>query len=472
MTVQSNLSKHIYGGNGVTTEFPFTFPITSASDIKVYYQDSSGVLNLLTSGYTVNWSDGDDSGSVTYPVGGGSTILPSGCKLVLLRVCDQLQLLDLSQTNGFKKEAIERSLDLLTMIVQQLSEQIERAVKVDVVETVSPDVLIVSLQNAAAAAVAAAAVSQQAMVLIGEIASISPGDAGKTIVVNESENGFILANLVTSFLSLTDTPDSYSGYAKKGVRVNSAGNALEFANSASNLILIGHSNTYVCTSDAAYAALLGMRFIHDSMRTQKVLKLAVIEKGNGNCRISVTDGTTSVNVVGTNQNVGSYAVQEMELDCSTLTTGLLWTVTIEGQAVSGEYEMRHFSCQADPANILGGYPLILADPGVSHNTATPTVVDRPYWFPVNWAIDNQCVVHAKGTLTLNSGTTATVKVRLTATRDSETTYEEQSQTITATGSFDLLIAFPSIVAPYVKTEVFLSTDGMVTLEHFECWLEV
>jgi hypothetical protein len=278
-------------------------------------------------------------------------------------------------------------------------------------------------------------------------------------------------NFSTSFLGLNDTPDSYSGFAKKGVRVNSAGTALEFANSASNLVLIGHSNAYTCTSDTSYAALLDMRFILDPMRTLKVMKFAVVEKGNGNCRITVTDGTTSVNVVGANGNSASYAVREMELDCSTLSSSILWTITVEGIAVSGEYEMRRFSCQADPANILGGYPLILSDPSVSHNSATVTVVDTKY-FPVNWAIDNQCAIHAQGLLTLNSGTTATVKVRLTTSKDAETTFEEMSQTLTATGYFDLLIGFPSIVAPYVKTEVFLSTDGVATLEHVECWLEV
>lgn len=335
-----------------------------------------------------------------------------------------------------------------------------------------PSDLFATMIVAKDASVAASLVALQVSALLGGVSLIQPGDANKLIGVKVDETGYELVNPPAyTFTQLTDTPNSFVGFEKKGVRVNSTGTALEFANSASNLVLIGHSNSYTCTSDTSYATLLDMRFILDPMRTQKVLKFAVVEKGNGNCRITVTDGTTSINIVGANDNSVSYAVRELELDCSTLTSSILWTITVEGQAVSGEYEMRRFSCQADPASTLGGYPLILSDPGVAMNSATATVIDTKY-FPVNWAIDNQCIVHAQGLLTLNSGTTATVKVRLTTVKDAETTFEEQSQTLATTGYFDLLIAFPSIVAPYVKAEVFLSTDGMVTLEHFEAWLEV
>ena len=265
-----------------------------------------------------------------------------------------------------------------------------------------------------------------------------------------------------------------SGDALKTIRVKGDETGFELVHGmgGQSLVLIAHSNTYVCTAATDYTSLIDAKFIHDSFRTQKALKLAVIEKGNGNCRVTVTDGTHSVNVVGINKNSAAYAVQELEIDCSTLTTGILWTVTLEGKAVGGEYEARRFSIQADPANILGGYPLILADPSVNHSTSTPTVVDTKY-FPINWAIDNQCAVKVSGLLTLVSGTTTTVMVRLTTTSSTGSyTTEEKSATLTATGYFDLLIAFPSTVAPYVKTEVFLSTDGQARLDHYEAWLEV
>ncbi len=142
MTVQSNLSKHIYDGNGVTTEFPFTFPITNKSDIKVYIRDNTGTLSLLSSGYTVNWTDGDESGTVTYPSDTNADKLPTGSKLVLLRICDLVQLLDLSNTNGFKPGALETALDLLTMIVQQVREELDRAVKIPVDSSDSVETLI------------------------------------------------------------------------------------------------------------------------------------------------------------------------------------------------------------------------------------------------------------------------------------------------------------------------------------------
>lgn len=461
-------SKVTYSGNGSANLFDFSFELLKSAALKVMLTDPTGIETILSSGYSVDVNNK----KVRYPtVESGLALLPTGWKITLYRNVSLSQDYSLSNQDGLYLKTIEAALDKQMMATQQLAEAISRAVKVSISSATNPDQLIADLQTAAAAAVAAGVIAQQAIALIGGIAPIQSGDAGKAVLVNQTENGFILDAIATSFRSLTDAPDSFAGFAKKGVRVNAAENALEFANSASNLVLIGHSNSYTCTADTSYAALLDMRFILDPMRTQKVLKFAVVEKGNGNCRITVTDGTTSVNVVGANGNSASYAVRELELDCSTLASNILWTVTVEGQAVSGEYEVRRFSCQADPAYNLGCYPLILSDPGVAMNSATPTVVDTKY-FPVNWAIDNQCVVHAQGLLTLNSGTTATIKVRLTTTKDAETTFEEMSQTLTATGYFDLLIDFPSIVAPYVKTEVFLSTDGVVTLEHVSLWLEI
>lgn len=173
MTVQSNLSKHIYEGNGVTTEFPFTFPITAATDIKVYYQDVVGTLSLLISGYTVNWTEGDESGTVTYPAASGAVKLQTGCKLVLMRICDIVQLLDISKSNGFKPSALESALDLLTMIVQQLSEGVERAVKVPVTSDVTVEGLMKQVLSAGSTATSAASVASGARAAAEAAAAIT-----------------------------------------------------------------------------------------------------------------------------------------------------------------------------------------------------------------------------------------------------------------------------------------------------------
>lgn len=55
------------------------------------------------------------------------------------------------------------------------------------------------------------------------------GQANKYVRVNSSETALEFITLTLTFLALTDTPSSYSGQAGKSARVNSSENALEFA---------------------------------------------------------------------------------------------------------------------------------------------------------------------------------------------------------------------------------------------------
>lgn len=63
------------------------------------------------------------------------------------------------------------------------------------------------------------------------------GQGGKVIAVNSGGTAYELVAQtggVTTFLGLSDTPSAYTGAALQGVRVNAAGNALEFATIATS----------------------------------------------------------------------------------------------------------------------------------------------------------------------------------------------------------------------------------------------
>lgn len=62
------------------------------------------------------------------------------------------------------------------------------------------------------------------------------GNAGKVLVVNGGENGVQWVDYATSFLALTDTPNSYTGNAGKIVAVNDAGTSLEFVEFAAEAV--------------------------------------------------------------------------------------------------------------------------------------------------------------------------------------------------------------------------------------------
>lgn len=127
MTIALDSNKVTYVGNGVTTVFPFSFRVDSASDLQAYLlTTATGVLALLTQGvdYTVAGVPG--TGSVTYnPLG---VPMPATQKLILLRVVPVLQGLDINNQGGFYPEAVEAQLDTMIMATQQLEEKLGRAV--------------------------------------------------------------------------------------------------------------------------------------------------------------------------------------------------------------------------------------------------------------------------------------------------------------------------------------------------------
>jgi uncharacterized protein YjbJ (UPF0337 family) len=138
MTVSTTHSKHVYTGNGVTTQWPYTFPIISSSDVKVYLTDLSDVTTEVTTRFSV------ESGYVLYPqnLEGQSPVispLASGYKITLLRSIDIDQDIDLKNQGNFNAEVLENAYDKLTMVSQQVNEALSRAVKYPVQESPTAD---------------------------------------------------------------------------------------------------------------------------------------------------------------------------------------------------------------------------------------------------------------------------------------------------------------------------------------------
>lgn len=125
MTVSSSSNKVLYAGNGIATVFAFTFPIHAESDLRVVLRASNGTetVKALTTHYTVSASPWTTGGSVTM-----LTPPASGETLLIKREVDVTQGLDLVDGDALPAESLERALDKLTFILQQLSEVSERVV--------------------------------------------------------------------------------------------------------------------------------------------------------------------------------------------------------------------------------------------------------------------------------------------------------------------------------------------------------
>lgn len=133
MTVSTSSNKITYDGNGVTTNFPFTFAVEDSSEIVVIYTDADGVETTLpTSAYTVSINAAvapnptPAGGSVTYNPSG--TPIALGTKLTIYRELNIVQETSLDNQGTLYPQVIEQALDYITMVAQQLNELFGRAI--------------------------------------------------------------------------------------------------------------------------------------------------------------------------------------------------------------------------------------------------------------------------------------------------------------------------------------------------------
>lgn len=142
MTVSSSTRRAgPFNGNGVTTEFPFTFKVFAKSDVAVYLTDPDGVQTLLSDGYKVTLSadqNASPGGVVTYPF--PLPALPpremqSGYSLAIIGNVPYTQGTDLTNTGRYLPQVIENALDKVTILIQQMIERLGRTVSFPVGDT-------------------------------------------------------------------------------------------------------------------------------------------------------------------------------------------------------------------------------------------------------------------------------------------------------------------------------------------------
>jgi hypothetical protein len=142
MTVASSTNRVDYTGNGSTTVFSFTFRIFAASDLVVTKADADGVETVLTlnTDYTVTGVGSYSGGTVTI-----SPALSSDYSLTIQRVLPLTQETDLRNQGQFFAETHEDVFDRMSMINQQLQEQLDRAAKLPVTNTADADALVADI---------------------------------------------------------------------------------------------------------------------------------------------------------------------------------------------------------------------------------------------------------------------------------------------------------------------------------------
>lgn len=129
MTTSSTTNKFRYEGNGVTDTFAFTGRIFNTSDIKVNIitRATDALVETLTetTHYTVT-INGDESAEIVVVA---SKIPSASQDIQLLRVLPKTQTLDLPTGTRFPAESVEDALDKSISIIQDLSEVVDRSIK-------------------------------------------------------------------------------------------------------------------------------------------------------------------------------------------------------------------------------------------------------------------------------------------------------------------------------------------------------
>lgn len=223
MTVSSETKRSDYAGNNSTTAFATGFRFLENSHIKVILTvDSTGVETeqAETTNYTLTGAGLDAGGTVTMlvPPALGET-------LTIKRDIPLTQGTDYVENDAFPAESHEEALDKLTMISQQLQEELDRSVKLTESQVGSgltlpaPEDGKLLQWNASGDFV---------NVTVESLGTLVVSDFAKTYL-DDTDAAATRTTLDISYLNLPDvTSSTFTGQANKTVTVNSGETGLEF----------------------------------------------------------------------------------------------------------------------------------------------------------------------------------------------------------------------------------------------------
>ena len=134
MTISSTTVKVSYSGNGSTTVFAYTFKILDDDEIQVIIRSSTGTetVKTKTTDYTVSGVGSAGGGNITFVTAPTSTQT-----VVLRRLTTQTQETDYIANDPFPADSHEDALDRITMVAQEIQEELGRAIKLSKTNTMT-----------------------------------------------------------------------------------------------------------------------------------------------------------------------------------------------------------------------------------------------------------------------------------------------------------------------------------------------
>ena len=116
-TVDSGIARNDYTGNGTTMVYPYTFRILNANEIRI---SVNAIVKVLNTDYSVSNVGAQGGGNITFVVAP-----PNTQPIIFSRNMQFTQTTDYIPNQAINTNTLERNLDKLTMITQQLNELIQ-----------------------------------------------------------------------------------------------------------------------------------------------------------------------------------------------------------------------------------------------------------------------------------------------------------------------------------------------------------
>ena len=126
MTIPTTDRIAVYTGNGSTTVFPFSFNIPDTDSTSVLIEEIATETQVelsYPSDYSITGLNDNAGGEVTYNPG---TPLPATHRILIIRETVQVQNTSVSNQTAYFAGVVEAVWDRLTMMVQDLQEQVNR----------------------------------------------------------------------------------------------------------------------------------------------------------------------------------------------------------------------------------------------------------------------------------------------------------------------------------------------------------
>jgi hypothetical protein len=308
-----------FSGNGSTVSFPFTFKVFQASDLYVVQTDPTGIetVQTLTAQYTVTLNSNQDSNP------GGSVVMitapATGYLLTLGSQVSSTQPLVLTNTGGFYPTVINDAFDRVTILVQQLLEQMSRAVLVNFSSSITPSTFtnyIVAIYNNLAAIIGVNSNATNINAVNANSANINTVAGNNTNVTNVGGN---ITN-VNTVAGISANVTSVAGNATNinTVAANNA-NITTVAGVSANVTTVAGNTTNINTVATNIAAVNNVSTNMTAV-TNAVASASAAATSATNAASSATSASTSATNAASSATAAASSASSASTSATTATT--------------------------------------------------------------------------------------------------------------------------------------------------------